>query len=128
LIVIEDPSHGRAVIQHHIPLGIDHGGRPAPRRTRHAGGFSSLEREILLGLGLPPPEHLLFDRPQAAHPPPHLDLGMAVGFQDGLGQVAQEVHRPNAIGALRTTVVIPFRSTTRRFIPHLSNRSWPEGQ
>jgi hypothetical protein len=42
--------------------------------------------------------------------------------------VVQELHHPNAIGALRTTMVIPFRSTARRFIPHLSNRSWPEGQ
>jgi hypothetical protein len=53
---------------------------------------------------------------------------VAVGLVDRRGGLAEVVHHPNAIGASRTTVVIPFRSTTRRFIPHLSNRSWPEGQ
>ncbi len=70
----------------------------------------------------------LLDPPQAADLLTHLNLGMTVGFEDRPGQVAEEMHHPNAIGALRTTIVIPFRSTTRRLIPHLSNGSWPEGQ
>jgi DHA2 family multidrug resistance protein len=35
-------------------------------------------------------------------------------------------YHPNAIGTLRTALVIPFRSTTRRFISHLAKRSWPD--
>jgi hypothetical protein len=30
----------------------------------------------------------LFDRPQAAHLAPHLNLGITVGLQDGLGILA----------------------------------------
>ncbi len=50
------------------------------------------------------------------------------GAEDRLVQFSQDVHRPNAIGTLRTTIVIPFRSSTRRFIPHLTNRTWPDAQ
>jgi hypothetical protein len=38
-------------------------------------------------------------------------------------KVALQVHHPNAIGTLRSTIVIPFRSTTRRFLPRLSKQS-----
>ena len=48
--------------------------------------------------------------------------------QDRLGDLLKDVHRANAIGTLRATIVIPFRSSTRRFIPHLSNRSWPDAE
>ena len=91
LIVVEDPAHRRAIVEHHGAGGIDHGRRRVRRRGRRAGGFRSLRREVVLGLGLLPLEHGLFDRPQAADLLPHLDLGMAVGLQDRLGQVAEEV-------------------------------------
>ena len=92
LIVIEDPAHRRARVEHHRARRIDHGRRQVRRRRdRRAGGLRSLGREVLLGLGLLPLEHGWFDRPQAAYLLPHLNLGMAVGFQDGLGQIAEEV-------------------------------------
>jgi hypothetical protein len=89
LIVIEDSTHRRTVVEHHRADRIDHGGRQV--RRRRAGGFRSVGREFILGLGLLPLEHGLFDLPQAAHLRPHLNLGMAVGLQDGLGQIAEEV-------------------------------------
>ena len=91
MIVIQDPTHRRTIVEHHGARGIDHGRRRVRRRGRRAGGFRSLGREVILGLGLRPLEHGLFDRPQAAHLLPHLNLGMAVGFQDGLGQIAEKV-------------------------------------
>ena len=92
LIVVEDPAHRRAVVEHHGAGGIDHGRRRVRRgRGRRDGGFGIVRRAVVLGLGLLPLEHGLFDRPQAADLLPHLDLGMAVGLQDGLGQVAEEV-------------------------------------
>jgi hypothetical protein len=91
LIVIEDPAHRRAIVEHHRVGGIDHGRGRVRRRGRRAGGSRGVGREVILGLGLRPPVHGLFDRPQAAHLRPHPDLGMAVGLQDGLGQVAEEV-------------------------------------
>src|SRR5947209_480615 len=73
--------------------------------------------------------------PRAGTAPPQLggvgrqafaELGH--GTEDRLGEFLEDVHHPNAIGTLRRIIVIPFRSMTRRFISHLSNRSWPEGQ
>lgn len=91
LIVVEDPTHRSAIVEHHGVGRIDHGSRQVRRRGRRDGGFRSVGREVILGLGLLPLEHGLFDLPQAAHLRPHLDLGMAVGLQDGLGHIAEEV-------------------------------------
>jgi hypothetical protein len=92
LIVIEDPPHRRTRAEHPRARRIDHGRSRVRRRYgRRAGGFRSLGREVILGLGLRPLEHGVFDRPQAADLLPHLDLGMAVGLQDGRGPIAEEV-------------------------------------
>jgi putative transposase len=40
-----------------------------------------------------------------------------------LVSIPPQVHHPNAIGALRMTLVIPFRSTVRRFTPRLPHQS-----
>ena len=101
LIVVEDPPHRRAIVEHHAVGGGDHGRRQVHRRRgRRDGGFRSLRREVGLGLGLRPRQHGLFDRPQAADLLPHLDLGMAVGLQDRLGHVAEEVVVAVAMGHL----------------------------
>ena len=86
---------------------------------------------LLLSGSLPRPALLLFAGPATrllGEFRCHLLAEFRQRVQDQLVDVLDDVHHPNAIGALRTTIVIPFRSTTRRFIPHLSNRSWPEGQ
>jgi hypothetical protein len=90
LIVIQDPTHRRAILEHHTSGRIHHG-RRLLRRGRRAGGFRSVRRDVTRSLGLLPLEHGLLDLPQAAHLLPHLNLGMAVGFQDGLGHIAEEV-------------------------------------
>jgi hypothetical protein len=129
LIVVEDAAHGRTVVEHHatgrIGLRLRRVRRPHGDRHRGLGIVSGCG---LRRLGTLPLEHGLFDLSQAAHLLAHLDFGVAVGLQHGLGHVAEEVHRPNAIDTLRTTIVIPFRSSTRRFIPHLSNRSWLDAE
>ena len=89
LIVIQDPAHRRAIGEHHAAGRIDHGRRRVRRRGCRDGGFRSVGCEVILGLGPPPLEHGLFDRPQAAHLLPHPNLGMAVGVQDGLGHIAE---------------------------------------
>src|SRR5512135_393469 len=81
-----------------------------------------------LGLRVVTALDLALDRPHPADALLQFLLGVAVGLEDRLGCLAEVVHRPNAIGALRTTIVIPFRSSTRRFIPHLANRSWPDAE
>jgi hypothetical protein len=49
-------------------------------------------------------EHGLFDLPQATHFLPHLHLGVAVGLQDRLGHIAQEM-----VGAVPMRHVGEFR-------------------
>jgi hypothetical protein len=90
LIVIQYPTHRRAIVEHHRAARIDHG-RRLLRRRRGADGFSSVRRDLTLGLDLLSLERGLFDLPQAAYLFPHLNLGMAVGLQDGLGHIAEEV-------------------------------------
>jgi hypothetical protein len=99
LIVIEDPAHRRAILEHHATGGIDHGRRQIHRRCgRRDGGFRILRRELVARLGLLPRQHSLFDRPQAADLAAHLDLGMTIGVQDRLGHVAEEVIVAVAMG------------------------------
>ena len=86
-----DPAHRRTIVEHHGARGVDRGLRRVRRLGRRAGGFRGSRREIIRGLGPLSPEHVLFDRAQATHLLPHLDLGMAVGLQHRLGQVAEEV-------------------------------------
>src|SRR5512135_3300596 len=98
------------MFEHELRLLLD---RQAPAGGG-ALGLSAFAAPLLLPPGLAPPTHR---RPH----PPH-------GVQDQLVDILDHVHRANAIGTLRTTIVIPFRSSTRRFIPHLSNRSWPDAE
>ena len=93
LVVVEDPAHRRAIVEHHGAGGIDLGRRRGPHAAAVAvdGGFGIVSAARPSGLGPLPLEHGLFDRPQAADLLPHLDLGVAVGLQDRLGQVAEEM-------------------------------------
>src|SRR5690606_39059837 len=106
------------------PRGLQRGPAVVGQRTADRGAIAPDH----LGLGILTPLDLAFDRPDAADLLLELDLGVAVGLVDRQRRLAQVVHRPNAIETLRTIVVIPFRSSARRFIPHLSNRSWPDAQ
>jgi hypothetical protein len=95
LIVIEDPAHRRAVIEDHAPDRILAGGarsrvvrrRRLPRDRLGLGG-GVLVRARFLPRGSSSQEHGLLDRSQATHLLPHPDLGVAVGLQDGLGDIA----------------------------------------
>ena len=100
LIVVEDPAHRRAVVEDHRARGIDHGRRPVRRHGRRDSGFRRLGREVFLQPSLGPRQHGLFDRPQAADLLSHLDLGVAIGLEDRLGHVAEEVVVAVAMGHL----------------------------
>src|SRR5262249_19206979 len=74
LVIVEDPPHRRAIVEHHRAGGIDLGSRPIRRRRgRRAGGFRGGGRDLIPGLGLLPLEPGLFDRPQATDFLPHLN-------------------------------------------------------
>jgi hypothetical protein len=89
LVVVENASHRRAILQDHGVRGIGSGrGQSRRLRDRGCGGFG-----IIRCLGTLLLEHGLFDRPQAAHLLPHLNLGVTVGLEDRLGQIAEEVVR-----------------------------------
>ena len=98
VIVIEDPTHRRAVVEDHAARGIDHGSGPVRHGRGRWDGGGGIGRPVVPRLGLLARQHGLFDRPQAAHLLPHLDLGMTVGIQDGLGQIAEEVVVAVAMG------------------------------
>ncbi len=88
LIVIENPSHRRAIVQHDGACRIGFGSRRVCRPHDHGHGcFRIVFREIFRRLGTLPIEHGLFDFPQAAHFASHLNLGMTVGLQHGLGHI-----------------------------------------
>jgi hypothetical protein len=100
LIVIEDPTHRRAIVEDHTAGGIDHGRRQVRRGRRRRDGGCGIVRPVVPRLGLLSRQHGLFDRPQAADLAAHLDLGMTVGIQDRLGQIAEEVVVAVAMGHL----------------------------
>ena len=53
-------------------------------------------------------EHGLLDLPQATHLLSHLHLGVAVGLQDGLGHIAQEMVPAIAMRDPGNSAAIPF--------------------
>jgi hypothetical protein len=99
LIVIEDPAYRRAIIEHHVAgrIGRRRGRIRRPHDDCHRG-CRIISREALRLLGLPTLEHGSFDLAQAAHPAPHLDLGVAVRLRYGLGQIAEEMVVAIAMG------------------------------
>ncbi len=99
LIVVEDPAHRRAILEHHGAGGIDRRSRPVRRsRSRRGGGPGIAPPEVVARLGRLSLEHGLLDRPQAADLAAHPDLGVTVGLRDRLGQVAEEVVVAVAMG------------------------------
>ena len=99
LIVIENPAYGRAIFKHHGA------GRIGCARRRIRRSHDNCHRccriiacEALRRLGLLALENGLFDLPQAAHLAPHLNLGVAVRVQYGLGQIAEEMVVAIAMG------------------------------
>lgn len=89
LVVVENSTHGRAVIEHHGGGGIGFRSRRirGPNDHRH-GCLRIVCREAFGRLGSLPLEHGLFDFPEATYLAPHLDLGVTIGLQHGLGQIA----------------------------------------
>ena len=90
LIVIEDATHRRAIIEYHGAGGIDLGCCGVLRRLGH-GRAGTVVHEPPRRLGILPLEHCLLDLPQATHLLSHLDLGVAVGLQNRLGHITEEV-------------------------------------
>ena len=92
LIVVENATHRRAVVEHHGTrrIGLRRGRVRRPDGHRH-GGFGIVSGGVPRRLDSLPLEHGLFDLPQATHLLAHLNLGVAVGLQHGLGHVAEEV-------------------------------------
>jgi hypothetical protein len=100
LIVIEDPTHRRAIVEDYATGWIDHGRRQVRRGRRRRDGGCGIVRPVVPRLGLLSRQHGLFDCPQATDLAAHLDLGMTVGLQDRLGQIAEEVVVAVAMGHL----------------------------
>ena len=85
LIVVEDAADCSTIIQHHllgVLVGLDDVGL--------AGLAWGLAKQGLLR-GSPFGSHLAFDRPPSPNLAPHLHLGAAVGVEDGLGHIPQEM-------------------------------------
>src|SRR5712692_7626172 len=85
LVVVQDATHCRTIIEHDI-LGAGVGlARVGLWRLAWELGKSGQLR------GAPFGEHLPFDRPQPPYLAPHLYLGAAVGVEHGLGDIPHEV-------------------------------------
>ena len=92
LIVVENTTHRRAIVEHHGIRGVGF------RRgcVRRPGGQRRSRSRIIVRnafqhLGGVLLEHRLLDFPQTANLLPHLNLGVAVSLQHGLGHVAEEM-------------------------------------
>ena len=104
LVVVENATHGRAILQHHGVRGIARG----RRQGRRLCGRGPCAFRIIRRLGTLLLEDGLFDLPQAADLLPHLNLGVAVGLQDRLGHIAEEM-----VGAVAMRHVREFRHDPR---------------
>ena len=81
MIVVEDAAYRRAIIEHHFlrrRIRLDGVGRGGLAWRRERRGE---RRRPLFGSDLP------FDRTQPPDGSPHVHLGVAVGFQDRLGDI-----------------------------------------
>jgi hypothetical protein len=92
LVVIENATHCRAIIQDHVARRVwlwSKGCRqllsPRAGRFRIALGVACFRRSA------PMLQEGLFDLPQATHLAPHLNLGVTVRRHDRLGHIAQEM-------------------------------------
>ena len=94
LVVIENSTYSRAIVEHHGAGRIGFGRRRVRRCHDHRHSCCGIVRREAFGrLGtLPLPfEHGLFDFPQSAHLASHLNLGVAIGLQHRLGQIAEKM-------------------------------------
>ena len=92
LIVVENTTHRRAIVEHHGTRGIGFRRGCVRRPSDHLhSGFRIIFGNPFRRLGGVLFQHRLFDLPQAANLFPHLNLGVAVGLQHGLGHVAEEM-------------------------------------
>ena len=92
LIVVENSTYRSAIVEHHRACRI--GWRRRRIRRPHDddhGCRRIISREAGRRLGILMLEHGLFNFPQTAHLAPHLYLGVTVGLQYGLGQVAEKM-------------------------------------
>jgi len=99
LIVVENSTYRSAIVEHHRACRI--GWRRRRGRRPHDddhGCRRIISCEAGRRLGILMLEHGLFNFPQAAHLAPHLYLGLTVGLQYGLGQVAEKMINDPTLG------------------------------
>ena len=92
LIVIENSTNRRAIVEHHraCRIGWERRRIRRPHDDDH-GRRWIISREAGRWLGILPLEHGLFNFPQAAHLAPHLDFDVTVSLQYGFGEVAEKM-------------------------------------
>src|SRR5271157_4907120 len=102
LIAIENSTYSRAIVEHHGAgrIGLERRRIRRPRDHRQ-GCFRIVFREAFGRRGTLLLEHGLFDFPQAAHLASHLNLGVTIGLQHGLGQIAEKMVVAVAMGHVR---------------------------
>lgn len=89
LIVIENATHRRAIVEHHGTRRIGLWRRRGCRLNDHRHGcFRIVVRQAFRRRGTLLFERGLFNLPQAAYLAPHLNLGVTIGLQHGLGHIA----------------------------------------
>ena len=92
LIVIENSTYSRAIVEHHGAGRIGFGSRRVRRRHDHRHSCCGIVLcEACQRLGILPFEHGLFDFPQPAHLVSHLNLGVTISLQHRLGQIAEKM-------------------------------------
>jgi len=113
LVVVRNPPHGRAVVQHDLAPGLLTGRqrpliRPLIRPLRRVHDRGGLRWRLALLL-----QARLRDAPQAPDLPTHLDLGMTVGFRHRLGHVPEEMVVAIAVWYLGNCTFRNFLSRSR---------------
>ena len=84
LIVVENATHRRAILEHHGTRGISFRGRCVRRPGDHRySGFRIIFRDFFRRFGGILLEHRLFDFPQAANLLPHLNLAWLSASKTG---------------------------------------------
>src|SRR5947208_307620 len=92
LVVVEDAPDRGAVVQDHLAgRGLRDRGRIALVGGLGPGRLRRRYRRWPGGGSAPMLQDRLLDPPQTADLLTHLDLGMAVGLEDRLGQITQEM-------------------------------------